>query len=181
MRKTDNVEQLTAVVEQLAVLIEENPDVRDILLLGFNVDEKHCTLYTMFADMCCKPIPLAAVPAPKPLNWATLESINPFLLRVAFEDGSGFYEIPTNEIRALVDNDLVLQETVHVSEHGERVRQRLRTIREQKGLTQDQLASAAGLGRVTLNRIENGVQTAKLETLEKLAGGLGVDVATLLL
>lgn len=167
-------------VKELTGLLEQYPDMRDILLIMFEVDEEQCTLHTMFADMCCKPVPLSVVPTPKSVNWNTARLVNPFLLRVQFADGRGAYEIPTSEIRALIDHNQVLKETIHVSKHRKRVCQRLKALREKEGLTQGQLAKRAGIQRVTLNRIENGSQNATLETLEKLAGSLGVDVATLL-
>ena len=167
-------------VEELAPLIEEHDGHLDILMLGFEVDQRSHKLYTMFADMCCKPIPLASIPTPQLLDWGTAKLAGPFLLHVQFADGQGAYEIPTNEIRALVDKNLVMKETRHSSQHKDQVHRRLREKREEQGLTQDQLAEAAGIKRVTVNRIENGNQVAKLETLEKLAIALGIDVVDLL-
>ena len=47
-------------------------------------------------------------------------------------------------------------------------------------MTQEQLATAAGIGRVTLVRIENGERSPRYETLVALGGALGRPVGELL-
>jgi len=42
------------------------------------------------------------------------------------------------------------------------------------------LATAAGIGRITLARVENGQQSPRYETLVALAGALGWPVAELI-
>ena len=58
---------------------------------------------------------------------------------------------------------------------------RIRQLRETAGLTQQALASAAGIGRVTLVRIESGEQTPKHKTLRAIARVLERPVSELLL
>jgi DNA-binding XRE family transcriptional regulator len=57
---------------------------------------------------------------------------------------------------------------------------RIRELREGAGLTQEALATAAGIGRVTLVRIENGEQSPRYETLVSLATALGQPLRELL-
>jgi len=57
---------------------------------------------------------------------------------------------------------------------------RIRELRESAGMTQDHLARAAGIGRVTLVRIERGEQSPRYETLTGLASALGIPVSGLL-
>ena len=57
---------------------------------------------------------------------------------------------------------------------------RVRTFRESAGLTQDPLASAAGIGRITLVRLEKGNHSPKLGTLKALASVLDRPVEDLL-
>ena len=52
---------------------------------------------------------------------------------------------------------------------GERIRQ----FRESAGLTQEALAQAADIGRVTLVRLERGEQTPRFKTLDAIARALG--------
>jgi len=57
---------------------------------------------------------------------------------------------------------------------------RLRTLRQARGLTQEQLAAKAGLSREYLARLETAPQDPTLTTLEKLAKALKVTAGDLL-
>ena len=56
---------------------------------------------------------------------------------------------------------------------------RIKAIRQAKGVTQDQLAELAGLNRAHLYRLENGKQSMTLRTLKIIADTLGVRVRDL--
>ena len=58
---------------------------------------------------------------------------------------------------------------------------RIREYREAAGLTQTELSSRAGIGRVTLTRIEKGEHSPRTETLTAIARVLGVEVEDLIL
>ena len=58
---------------------------------------------------------------------------------------------------------------------------RIRQLRESAGLTQQALASAADIGRVTLVRIESGDQTPKYKTLGAIAQVLKKTIGELLM
>ena len=51
----------------------------------------------------------------------------------------------------------------------------LAILRQQKGLTQAQLADRCGMGRPQVSRYESGRELMKLETLEKILGTLRVE------
>jgi len=57
---------------------------------------------------------------------------------------------------------------------------RLREAREQKGLTQRQLARICGLGINQINRYENGTSDPVSETLKTIASAIGVSTDYLL-
>jgi transcriptional regulator with XRE-family HTH domain len=57
--------------------------------------------------------------------------------------------------------------------------ERIRALRAERALQQRQLAEKAGLTPSMLSQIESGRLTPSLHTLGKLAGGLGVPMATL--
>lgn len=57
--------------------------------------------------------------------------------------------------------------------------QRIKSLRAERRLQQRQLAEKAGLTPSMLSQIESGRLTPSLHTLGKLAGGLGVPIATL--
>lgn len=57
---------------------------------------------------------------------------------------------------------------------------RLAELREQAGLSQEDLGVRAGLHSMSISKIERGVVQPKLATVEALARALGVKVAELL-
>lgn len=57
--------------------------------------------------------------------------------------------------------------------------QRLRELRKQKGLTQEQLAEAAQISVEFLSNMERGVNAPSFETLERLAQALKVPIKEL--
>jgi transcriptional regulator with XRE-family HTH domain len=70
-----------------------------------------------------------------------------------------------------------LRERAYMAELG----QRLRTLREERGLTQQVLAQAAGIATDMVSRLENGHYSSPgLRTLVRIADGLGLGVAALL-
>lgn len=56
---------------------------------------------------------------------------------------------------------------------------RIRSLREQAGLTQVQLAKKSGLPQSHISRLENGEHSPSHVTLEKIANALGVPVSEL--
>jgi len=64
------------------------------------------------------------------------------------------------------------QEDKNLDAFGKRVA----ALRQQQGLTQDQLAGKTGLAVETIGAIEQGRRWARLTTLHKLAKGLSTTV-----
>lgn len=58
--------------------------------------------------------------------------------------------------------------------------QRLRSARESRGLTLDQVSELAGLSKAHLSRLESGERQASIGALVDLATALGVRISTLL-
>jgi transcriptional regulator with XRE-family HTH domain len=56
----------------------------------------------------------------------------------------------------------------------------LREERDAKGLTQGDLAAAAGVNPLTVHRIEHGIGGTKRSTIQELAKALGLDEAVVL-
>lgn len=57
---------------------------------------------------------------------------------------------------------------------------KLREIRKAKGMTQEQLAKASGIHRITIAKYEAGKVDPKTENAERLAAALGVTVDDLI-
>ncbi|HET7445166.1 MAG TPA: helix-turn-helix transcriptional regulator [Solirubrobacterales bacterium] len=62
----------------------------------------------------------------------------------------------------------------------QRFAENLITTRKRVGLSQEQLGFRAGLHRTEIGMLERGVRVARIDTLVKLAGGLGVTPNELL-
>lgn len=59
----------------------------------------------------------------------------------------------------------------------QRLGERIRTLREQRGLTREQLAAAAGLSAVYVKKLEAGERRSpSLPALERLARALGATL-----
>ena len=71
------------------------------------------------------------------------------------------------------EDELVPAEVVARLSAGEHP---LRVWREHRGLTQEALAAAAGVGKSHVSRIESGRKTGTLDTLRRLAAALRVDL-----
>ncbi len=61
-----------------------------------------------------------------------------------------------------------------------RVQQRVKALRAERGMTQEQLCEVAGISLDAVSRIEGGSRVPTLETTEKLAVALGVSFAQLI-
>jgi transcriptional regulator with XRE-family HTH domain len=62
----------------------------------------------------------------------------------------------------------------------ELVRSRLKALRVERGLSQEEVAERAGMAASTLSRLESGARRLALDHLTPLARALGVDVGDLL-
>ncbi len=60
-----------------------------------------------------------------------------------------------------------------------RLGMRISYLRNKAGLSQSKLAMAVGVHRPTINQIESGRANPQLETLARIAQGIGVEVEDL--
>lgn len=56
----------------------------------------------------------------------------------------------------------------------------IRRIRKEKGLTQKQLGERCGIADSNIRKYESGTQNPKLETIQKIANALEIDIDNLL-
>ena len=56
----------------------------------------------------------------------------------------------------------------------------LRELRQEKGLSQEELADRAGLHRTYISQIERGIKSPSLRSLEQIAQALDVQLSTLI-
>lgn len=133
-----------------------------------------------FADGCKGVVPFTDIPEIETSsNLEGLELPNPYEVVVRDHKGKTV-ELPWDFVRHFCDPQY--RARVEPVAHRGRLAlgKQVRGLREAAGLTQDTLASAAGIGRVTLIRIENGEQSPRYSTLIALARALGCEPGELL-
>jgi len=134
-----------------------------------------------FADGRNGIVPFADIPGVKELdNIASLSLPNPYEIIIRTRSGEGV-EIPWDFARHYCDATYRSKVEAIGALGRKALGQRTRRAREKVGMTQDALATAAGIGRVTLVRIENGEQSPRYDTLSAIANGLGCPIQELLI
>ena len=133
-----------------------------------------------FADGCKGMIPYRDIDdVDDATDLSGLELPNPYEMILNTVNGERI-DIPWDFARHYCDESY--RPTVEaIAMRGRRtLGERLRALRDSAGLTQDELARAANIGRLTLVRIENGERTPKVKTLTAIADVLGKRVSDLL-
>ena len=133
-----------------------------------------------FADGCRGLVPFADIPEVKGLaDLVSIELPNPYQL-VLHNSRGETVDIPWDFARHYCDASYRPRVEAIGAVGRHTIGSRVRELREAARMTQEELASAAEIGRVTLLRIEKGEQSPRYETLMALAGALGRPVADLL-
>ena len=133
-----------------------------------------------FADGASGLIPYSALPEiGQRATLSALELPNPYELVLKTTQGATV-EIPWDFARHYCDASYRPTVEAMAMRGRQTLGQRIRRLRNAAGLSQDALARAAGIGRVTLVRLEKGEQTPRFKTLGAIAGALGVNVSELL-
>ena len=133
-----------------------------------------------FADGRSGLIPFAAFPEIKArAALSSVELPNPYEMVLETADGERI-EIPWDFARHYCDKSYRPTVEVVAMQGRQTLGGRIRHLRETAGLTQETLAHTAGIGRITLVRLENGEQTPRFKTLGAIARALGGSVQELL-
>lgn len=133
-----------------------------------------------FADGCKGIIPLKDIPeVGNPSNLTAIELPNPYQVNIRIPEG-GIIELPWDFVRHYCDPSFRGHSEAIALEGMQSLGKRIRAIRESMRITQSELAKAAGIGRITEVRIENGEQSPRYETLLAIAQALGRPVADLI-
>lgn len=127
-----------------------------------------------FADGRSGVVPFTQLPEiGGPSGLRSIEVPNPYEIILVNAEGATT-EIPWDFARHYCD-PAYESRVSRVAATGRRsLGERLREARRAAGMTQAELAKRAGIGRVTLVRIEKGEQSPRYETLEALSEVLGV-------
>ena len=133
-----------------------------------------------FADGYSGIVPFTDIPEVGHLSQlSAVELPNPYeIILTTTEDER--VELPWDFVRHYCDQTYRPRVEMIVAEGRQILGARVRALRETAGLTQENLAQAAGLGRITLVRLEKGKHTPKFSTLKALAHILERPVEDLL-
>ena len=133
-----------------------------------------------FADGLKGLIPYAEVPEVKTRQGISgLELPNPYEMVLQAAGGESV-EIPWDLARHYCDASYRPTVEAIAALGRQTIGERVRRYRESAGFTQEALAQAADIGRVTLVRLENGEQSPRFKTLKAVADALGMDAPDLL-
>ena len=93
-------------------------------------------------------------------------------------------DVPWDFVRHVADKEYEFyigkEQTRNAALTAEEIGSRIIKARDQKNMTQEQLAAKTGILRNNISRIENGHHQPSLPILEKIAEGLGIPVVDLL-
>ena len=144
-----------------------------------SADLKADGITLIFADGCKGLIPFADLPDIQDPTNLDIELPNPYELILRDPQGRTI-ELPWDFVRHYCDEAYRPRVEAVATAGRQSVGNRVRQFREAAGMTQERLAGIAGIGRVTLVRIEKGEQSPRYETMVALAKAMGRPVADLL-
>jgi DNA-binding XRE family transcriptional regulator len=133
-----------------------------------------------FADGCSGVVPYSDLPEIGTISGLEdLELPNPYEVILRSRRGE-VVELPWDFVRNYCEPSYRPRAEAQAAKGRNSLGRRIRSLREAANLTQEALASAAGIGRVTLVRLENGDQSPRYETLLALAKAMNLEPAELL-
>lgn len=111
-------------------------------------------------------------------DWARLEVVEHRHITVPVAPGMGDLgedttDVPGFYIRSLTDAEFRAHLARKAEESARRVGQRIRALRQARGLSAKDVATRAGVAQLTMSRIELGRHDAGLATVEKILTAMG--------
>ncbi|MCS6902846.1 MAG: helix-turn-helix domain-containing protein [Candidatus Bipolaricaulota bacterium] len=152
------------------------------LMVRVEVDRARRLLRIWFADGAVAVVSAREIERagrPVTLDLSTVRLSDPSVILIDNTDGET-EEVPWDFIRHHCDAEFAHSERDKERLSRKALGARVRAYRERAGLSQEELARRAKIGRITLSRIENGKLYAHTRTLEKIAAALGIHLADLI-
>ncbi len=153
------------------------------LMVRVEVDRARRLLRVWFADGAVASVPAHEIErAGKPvtLDLNTVRLPDPYVILVDNTEGET-EEVPWDFFRRYCDAEFARSEREKGQLSLKALGARVRHYRELMGLSQEELARRAKIGRITLSRIENGRLYAQTKTLSKIARALKISLAELII
>jgi DNA-binding XRE family transcriptional regulator len=88
--------------------------------------------------------------------------------------------LPWDFLRTKIDSEYRERQKQQQNHELKALGQRLKNFRKAEGLNQEELATRAGIGRVTLSRLERGKQEPRFQTLMNLASAMDISFQKLI-
>ena len=152
------------------------------MITYLEIDKEERRILVRFADGKEGWIPVEKIERLSPQRNLALEEValpNPYEIEIGVKKGESV-KVPWDFTRHYCDKSYKDKEIDKRDQGRSILGRRIARTRKKHGLTQEELAEAADIGRVTISRLENGEQSPRYQTLKKLAEALGVDTAQLL-
>ncbi len=112
------------------------------------------------------------------LGLAANEYVTDIKLQFA-EVGEGFHSVTSPTVTVTVLADLPDNTNVAVAGILVQIGNNIRTIRMGQGLSLEELSGRCGIGAAPLSKLERGESNATIQTLDRVAKGLGVSLVEL--
>jgi DNA-binding XRE family transcriptional regulator len=151
-------------------------------MVRVEVDHARRLLRVWFADGSVAVVPAHKIEQagrPVTLDLSTVRLSDPHVILIDNMDGET-EEIPWDFVRHYCDAEFARSERERERCSLKALGAQVRHYRERAGLSQEELARRAKIGRITLSRIENGKLYAQTKTLSKIAAALGIGLADLI-
>jgi len=100
-------------------------------------------------------------------------------IEIARRDG-GLFEIDAESIKAILDEKLAASLTAQAKKSDRTVGEHIRSAREAAGLKQQELGEKTGIDQAIISKLERGSHQPRVDTLERIATGLGLSLSELL-
>ncbi len=121
------------------------------------------------------------LPAPlKEIDQEHLKSTKGLEVRFIYETGSSEV-FPSDYFRYKLDDNYQKKTRSNQEQELKKLGRKIKELRKARDLSQQELARRAGIGRVTLSRLENGKQSPRFQTVTAIAGTLDITLQKLII
>lgn len=152
------------------------------MMTYLEIDKEGRCILVRFADGKEGWVPIEEIEKLSPKRSLTLEEValpNPYEIEIGTEKGDSV-KVPWDFTRHYCDKSYKDREIDKRDRGRSILGERISRTRKNQGMTQEELAEKADIGRVTISRLENGEQSPRYHTFAKLAEALGVETSQLL-
>lgn len=150
------------------------------MMTAVKVDKRKRELRVTFADGCVGSVPVKELKRHTDLDLDRVELLEPYVIQIGLKNNDEPTGVPWDFVRYHCDPDYAKEVDRQHHDSRQLLANNLKRLRGQEDWSQDRLAKEAGVGRITISRIENTMaHSTKLETLDKLAKAFDIKLVDL--